>query len=77
MGGHRANISPPYGGTESETLDVSICQQSTIGVKGNLQIIIENVTKDDAGKYFCTTSSTLGKFSFVIYCNFSTYDQMN
>ena len=31
-------------------------------LNGNLQMLIENVTKDDAGKYFCTSSSTLGNY---------------
>ena len=28
--------------------------------QGSLQIRLQNVTREDAGKYFCTASSTLG-----------------
>ena len=40
--------------------DGSKFRNGSYTLNGNLKIVIENVTKDDAGKYFCTASSTLG-----------------
>ena len=30
-------------------------------LNGDLELLLENVTTDDAGKYFCTATSTNGK----------------
>ena len=36
-------------------------------INADLKISIENVTKEDAGKYFCTATSTLGNIEINLY----------
>ena len=35
-------------------------------LNGDLELLLENVTTSDAGKYFCTATSTTGKYEIII-----------
>lgn len=55
------NVPPTTNGSVRWNREGSKFRDGSYTFNGDLQILLENVTKEDAGKYFCTASSSLGK----------------